>query len=63
MESWVSEFTDVMSRFKVRERKKPLEINLIVEGSYGLDLRSMEIKKTKLDLSFTMKMNSVKLTK
>ena len=49
--SWVSEFTDVMSRFKVRERKKPLEINLIVDGSYGLDLRSMEIKKTELDLN------------
>jgi hypothetical protein len=45
------EFTNAMSRFKVRERSKPLEINLIVSNSYGLDLRSMEIKRTKLDLS------------
>jgi hypothetical protein len=50
IESWVSEFTRSMSAFKIRERRKPLEINLIVEGSYGLDLRSMEIKRTKLDL-------------
>jgi hypothetical protein len=51
IESWVSEFTGSMSVFKLRERRKPLEINLIVEGSYGLDLRSMEIKRTKLDLN------------
>lgn len=49
-ESWVKEFTALMSGFKVRERRKPLEINLIVSGSYGLDLRSMEIKRTKLNL-------------
>jgi SpoVK/Ycf46/Vps4 family AAA+-type ATPase len=28
----------------------PLEVNLIVKGSYGLELKSMEIKKTKLDI-------------
>ena len=50
IENWLSEFTVAMSVFKVRERRKPLEINLIVEASYGLDLRSMEIKRTKLDL-------------
>ena len=49
-EVWLSDFTNEMSRFKVRERSKPLEINLIVSNSYGLDLRSMEIKRTKLDL-------------
>ena len=47
---WLAEFTTAMSRFKVRERKKPLEINLIISGSYGLELRSMEIKRTKLNL-------------
>lgn len=51
IESWVLEFTKSMSAFKIRERRKLLEINLIVEGSYGLDLRSMEIKRTKLDLA------------
>lgn len=51
IEGWVSEFTISMSRFKVRQRRKPLEINLIVGTNYGLDLRSMEIKRTKLDLN------------
>lgn len=49
-EAWVKEFTAAMSKFKVRQRRKPLEINLIISQSYGLDLRSMEIKRTKLDL-------------
>ena len=49
-EAWVIEFTKAMSCFKIRQRRKPLEINLIVSGSYGLDLRSMEIKRTKLNL-------------
>ncbi len=48
--AFVDDCTDVMKRFKWRERRKPLEINLIVKGSYGLDLKSMEIKRTKLDL-------------
>jgi len=39
-----------VSHFKRRERKTGLEINLIVKGNYGLELKGMEIKKTKLDL-------------
>lgn len=39
-----------VSRFKRRERKTGLEINLIVKGNYGLELKGMEIKRTKLDL-------------
>jgi hypothetical protein len=50
-ETFVTAFTALMSRFKIRERRKPLEINLIVSGNYGLDLRSMEIRRTKLDLN------------
>ena len=38
------------SVFKRREKKKEFEINLISRDSYGLELKSMEIKKTKLDL-------------
>lgn len=49
-EAFVNALTALMSRFKVRERKNPLEINLIVSGSYGFDLRSMEVKRTKLNL-------------
>jgi hypothetical protein len=50
-EVFVADCTALINRFKCRERRKPLEINLIIKGSYGLDLRSMEIKRTKLDLS------------
>lgn len=38
------------SRFKRREKKKNFEINLISKDSYGLELKSMEIKKSKLNL-------------
>ncbi|ANI89623.1 AAA family ATPase [Arachidicoccus ginsenosidimutans] len=37
-------------KFKKQERKEPLEINLIVRYNSGLDLKPMEIKRTKLDL-------------
>lgn len=39
-----------LSRFKRREKKKDFEINLILRENDGLDLKSMEIKKTNLDL-------------
>jgi hypothetical protein len=40
----------LLRTFKVRQRRKPLEINLIVnEGGY-MDLKAMEIKRTSLDL-------------
>lgn len=39
-----------VSRFKRREKKKNFEINLIAKDSYGMELKSMEIKKTKLNL-------------
>ena len=38
------------SRFKRREKKKDFEINLIAKDNYGPELKSMEIKKTKLNL-------------
>jgi hypothetical protein len=49
-EQFVAACTALMKRFSYRERKKPLEINLIVKGSYGLELKSMEIKRTRLNL-------------
>jgi hypothetical protein len=42
--------TLLMSKFKEKKRREPLEINLIVDGGYGLELKPMEIKKTKLDI-------------
>ncbi|HEX2607556.1 MAG TPA: AAA family ATPase [Flavisolibacter sp.] len=49
-EEFVRDCTQLANLFKGKQRKRPLEINLIVKGSYGLELKSMEIKKTKLDL-------------
>ena len=40
----------LMTAFKQRQRRKPLEINLVVKGRNGIQLKAMEIKRTKLDL-------------
>ncbi len=42
--------TALAKQFKERQRKQPLEINLIVKGRNGMELKAMEIKRTKLDL-------------
>jgi SpoVK/Ycf46/Vps4 family AAA+-type ATPase len=47
---FIDQCTAVMNRFRERRKKDPFEVNLIVKGSYGLELKSMEIKRTKLDL-------------
>ncbi|MDJ1505121.1 AAA family ATPase [Xanthocytophaga agilis] len=39
-----------LSKFKEVEKKSEFEINIIVRGSYGLELKSMEVKKTRLNL-------------
>jgi SpoVK/Ycf46/Vps4 family AAA+-type ATPase len=49
--AFIEQCTLLMSTFKERSKRVPLEVNLIVKGSYGLELKSMEIKKTKLDLN------------
>lgn len=49
-DDFVGKCTELMYRFKGRKKKDPLEINLIVKGSCGLELKSMEVKKTKLDI-------------
>jgi hypothetical protein len=48
---FLHECTALMNRFKEKKKRQPLEVNLIVKGSYGLDLKPMELKKTKLDLN------------
>ncbi|MBC7947592.1 MAG: AAA family ATPase [Chitinophagaceae bacterium] len=49
-----SEFVDIISRialqFKERPKRRPLDINLIVQNRNSMELKSMEIKRTKLDL-------------
>lgn len=50
-DTFIKECTDLMIGFKKRQRRKPMEINLVVKGRSGIELRAMEIKRTKLDLS------------
>lgn len=46
----LNEITALAKRFKEKQRRKPLEINLIAKDGNGMDLKAMEIKRTKLDL-------------
>jgi ATPase family associated with various cellular activities (AAA) len=47
---FVQSITDVLLQFKERQRRQPLEINLIVQNRNRLALKAMEIKRTKLEL-------------
>ncbi|HYK47754.1 MAG TPA: AAA family ATPase, partial [Parafilimonas sp.] len=42
--------TALAKQCKERQRRKPLEINLIVKGRQEMELKAMEIKRTKLDI-------------
>jgi hypothetical protein len=48
--SYVAEITSLALTCRCKERKKELEINLITQGKRGLELTTMEIKKSKLNL-------------
>ena len=50
-EAFVNEVTALINQFKERQRRQPLEINLIVQNRSSLELKAMEIKRTKLDLN------------
>lgn len=47
---FVNELTALLKTFKERQRRKPLEINLIVKNGSYMELKPLEIKRTKLDL-------------
>jgi hypothetical protein len=47
---FLEQIDQLVRQFKEKQRREPLEMNLIVRTSDGFELRSMEIKKTKLDL-------------
>lgn len=47
---FVHSIVDVALQFKEKQRREPLEINLIVQARNRLELKAMEIKRTKLDL-------------
>ncbi|MBS1661618.1 MAG: ATP-binding protein [Bacteroidetes bacterium] len=46
----VTLFTREAASFRERRRRKPLEINMVVRNRYGLSLKSMAIKRRRLDL-------------
>jgi hypothetical protein len=50
-ENFIAECTALMKQYKERQRRKPLEINLISRGRNGIELKQLEVKRTKLDLS------------
>lgn len=47
---FVKEAAQMLCKFKERKKRKQAEINIIVKGEYGIELKEMEIKKTKLNL-------------
>ena len=48
---FVEAIVNIALSYKERQRRQPLEINLIVQNNRRLELKAMEIKRTKLDLS------------
>ena len=42
--------TAMVNPFKERKRREPLEVNLVVQGRQNLELKGMEIKRTRLDI-------------
>ena len=48
---FLEEVDQLVSQFKEKQKRRPREINLIIRTSGGFELKSMEIKKTKLDLN------------
>lgn len=48
--SFLQELVQLFAGCKGRKKRGPLEINLIVQDSSGMDLKAMEIKRTKLDI-------------
>jgi hypothetical protein len=49
-DDFINECTMLMKAFKEKQRRKPLEINLISRGRNGFEFSRIEVKRTKLDL-------------
>jgi hypothetical protein len=49
-EAFANEAIQFVCKFKERQRRKPLEINLVVREFNRIELRAMEIKRTSLNL-------------
>jgi hypothetical protein len=46
----IESIAEIVVQHKERERRQPLEINLVIQARSRLNLKAMEIKRTKLDL-------------
>jgi hypothetical protein len=49
-DDFINECTGMVKQFKEKQRMQPLEINLISRGRNGLELKQLEVKRTKLNL-------------
>ena len=47
---FLMETASLIAPFKQRQRREPLEINVVTRGQNKLELKAMEIKRTRLDL-------------
>jgi energy-coupling factor transporter ATP-binding protein EcfA2 len=50
VDEFINECTALMRQYKEKQRRKPLEINLISRGRNGIELKQLEVKRTKLNL-------------
>jgi KaiC/GvpD/RAD55 family RecA-like ATPase len=49
-EEFAFQLAHELNQFKEVEKRAEFEMNIIVRGNYGLELKSMEVKKTRLNL-------------
>src|SRR5579859_7677730 len=49
-QEFIDDVTATVYAFRARNKREPLEINLVVAGGSQVELKPMEIKRTKLDL-------------
>ncbi len=49
-DDFIEKLVTFAKKHKEKQRRQPLEINLIVRNSDGLEIKAVEIKRTKLDL-------------
>jgi SpoVK/Ycf46/Vps4 family AAA+-type ATPase len=49
-EQLIEELATIVNKYKERQKREPQEINLIVQNKHGLELKAMEIKRTKLNI-------------
>jgi len=44
------ELVEFLTQFRIKAKRKPREMNLVIRESHGLQLKPMEVKRSKLDL-------------